>query len=258
MGAGVIEPGIVADILGTAEPVCTPANKPTFDHTQLVETHCHAHPDRWLLENPGFVSGGNYRWFRDNFYSNSKKASTVSYNEMNQEAEAVPAGSEGLIFLPAMMGAMAPEWNSRARGVFYGLTLAHTRGHMNRALLEGAAYAFRSIIESMQRSGCEIQEIRAVGGGARSWLIRQIRADLTGLPVSSLNIVETTALGAAMLAAVAVELYPSLQEAASCTTHVVDMNEPNPANRAVYDKAYVNFIHVYNSLKGCFESCVLE
>jgi xylulokinase len=257
VGAGVIEPGIVADILGTAEPVCIPAHGPVFDGSQLVETHCHAHPERWLLENPGFVSGGNYRWFRDNFYASDKGAAPVSYEVLNQEADTISPGSEGVIFLPSMMGAMAPEWNSKARGVFYGLTLAHTRGHMVRALLEGCVYALRSIIESMQRAGCETREIRAVGGGAQSRLLRQIRADVTGIPVASLSTAETTVVGAALLAAVGAGVCSSLQEAADLTTHVVEVNEPNPANRAVYDQAYGNFLHVYESLKESYEKCLL-
>jgi len=250
VGAGVMEPGVVADILGTAEPVCISAREPAFDETQLVETHCHAHPDRWLLENPGWVSGGNYRWFRDHFYGPD-----TSYEVLNQEAEGVAPGCEGLLFLPCMMGAMAPEWNNKARGVFYGLTLAHGREHMARAILEGSAYALRSVVESMEAAGCEIEQIRAVGGGARSRLFRQIRADVTGFPVALLSTVETAALGAALLAAVGAGVCPTLQEAADRTTRVVEVNEPNPANKAAYDRAYRNFLSVYESLRDCFEEC---
>ena len=257
VGAGVIEPGVVADIIGTAEPVCVPAHGPAFDDSQLVETHCHAHPDRWLLENPGFVSGGNYRWFRDNFYPTPKGAEPTSYEVLNQEAAVVPPGSEGLLFLPSMMGAMAPEWNSKARGVFYGLTLAHTRGHMVRAMLEGSVFALRSIVESMQRAGIETKAIRAVAGGAQSTLLRQIRADVTGIPVASLSTAETTVVGAALLAAVGAGVYSDLQEAADRTTRVVEVNEPHAANRAVYDQAYANFLQVYESLKDCYEECTL-
>ncbi len=253
VGAGVMEPGVVCDIIGTAEPVCVPTLRPAFDESQLVETHCHAHPDRWLLENPGFVSGGNYRWFRDNFYSRPAPAGRVSYEVLNSEAAAIAPGCEGLIFLPCTMGAMAPEWDNNARGVFYGLTLAHTRGHMVRAILEGSAFALRSILESMRTAGCEVREIRAVGGGARSHLLRQIRADVTGIPVASLSTVETTVLGAALVAAVGTGICPSLQEAADRTTHVVQLNEPLAANWSVYDQAYGNFLFLYRSLKPCFE-----
>lgn len=254
VGAGVTEPGVVADIIGTAEPVCVSALEPAFDPSRLVETHCHAHPERWLLENPGFVSGGNYRWFRDHFYENPN----TSYDDLNREAKGVPPGSEGLLFLPCMMGAMAPEWNNNARGVFYGLTLAHGRGHLARAILEGAAYALRSIVESMQKAGCETREIRAVGGGARSRLFRQIRADVTGIPVVTVSTVETTALGAALLAAVGAGLGESLQEVAGRTVRVVDVVEPISANRAIYDWGYQTFLRVYDSLRECFEVCAAE
>ncbi|MGQ9594239.1 MAG: xylulokinase [Anaerolineae bacterium] len=250
VGAGVLEPGIVADILGTAEPVCVSSVEPAFDPTRLVETHCHAHPERWLLENPGFVSGGNYRWFRDHFYGPG-----VSYEVLNREAEAVAPGAEGVIFLPCMMGAMAPEWNNKARGVFYGLTLAHGRGHLTRAILEGAAYALRSIVESMRGAGCETSEIRAVGGGARSRLMRQVRADVTGLPVVTVSTVETAALGAALLAAVGCGLGNDLQEVAGRTVRVAECVEPNPKNRALYDQAYSVFLRVYESLRECFALC---
>jgi len=254
VGAGGIEPGIAVDILGTAEPVCMSAYGPAFDESQLVETHCHAHPERWLLENPGFVSGGNYRWFRDNFYVHID-SQDASYETLNREAARVSPGSDGLIFLPCMMGAMAPEWNDKARGVFFGLTLAHTRGHMARALLEGAAYALRSVIESMQRMGLTVHEIRAVGGGAKSDLLRQIRADVTGIPVTSLSVTETTGLGAALLAAVGVGLCSDLKEAVNCTIKVARVNEPNLGNKALYDQTYQNFLFLYRRLKECFERC---
>lgn len=256
VGAGVMEPGIVADIIGTAEPVCASARQPAFDSSHLVETHCHAHPERWLLENPGFVSGGNYRWFRDLLRTNGG-SDGLSHEALNREAAAVPAGSEGVIFLPAMMGAMAPEWNNNARGVFYGLTLGHSRGHILRALLEGAGYAVRSIIDSMRNAGVPVNEIRAVAGGSRSPLIRQIRADVTGVPVAVLTTSETTAVGAALLAAVAAGIHTDLEDAARETTHVVEVHEPNPQNQAIYEQAYVNFLMVYNSLTDCFDACVL-
>jgi xylulokinase len=247
VGAGALEPGIVVDILGTAEPVCTAVRAPVFDQTRLIETHSHAHPDRWLLENPGFVSGGNDRWLRDHIYAGS-----LSYDQMNHEAAQAPAGSGGLIFLPFMMGAMAPAWNDRARGVFYGLTLTHSRAHLTRSVLEGAAYALRSIVERMQQVGVLVHEVRVVGGGAQSRLLRQIRADALGLPVVTLSTVETTAVGAALLAAVGAGIHADLQTAADLTAHVAHVTEPNLANRAVYDQGYRHFLRIYESLKDTF------
>lgn len=248
VGAGAMEPGIVLDILGTAEPVCSALHAPLFDPTRLVETHSHAHPDRWLLENPGFVSGGNYRWLRDRLY-----AAAISYDEMNAEAAQVPAGSEGLIFLPFMMGAMAPAWNDKARGVFYGLTLTHARAHLTRSVLEGAAYALRSIVESMQRAGVPVHEIRIVGGGAQSSLLRQIRADALGFPVVTLSTRETTVVGAALLGAVGAGLHADLQAAAALTTRIAQVSEPNPSHRDAYERGYEHFLRLYETLKSTFE-----
>src|SRR5262249_2301810 len=179
--------------------------EPVFDPTRLVELHPHADPETWLLENPGFVSGGAYRWFRDHLgreeLDRAGEERVDVYELLNELAAGAPAGSEGAIWLPCLMGAMAPEWNADARAVWYGLTPAHTRAHLLRALLEGSAYALRDILDAMRASGLEPREIVCVAGGARSQLWRQIRADVTGLPVAAAADVETTARGAAMLAA---------------------------------------------------------
>src|SRR4029453_4798863 len=110
------------------------------------------------------------------------------------------AGSDGVVFLPAMQGAMAPEWNGAARGGFYGLSLAHTREHLTRAVLEGSAFALRDILEAMRGAGLEVRRLTIVGGGAKGGLWRQIKPDVTGLPVRVPENVETTATGAAILA----------------------------------------------------------
>ncbi|HSL31860.1 MAG TPA: FGGY family carbohydrate kinase, partial [Anaerolineales bacterium] len=169
LGSGVIGPGIVGDISGTAEPVCVASQELTFDDTRLVETHCHADPDLWLLENPGFLSGGNYRWFREQF------ANVETYASLDEEAARVGPGAEGLTFLPNLMGALTPTWNEAARGTYTGFTLAHTRGHFVRALLEGSAYALRDILTQMQVSGIELHELRVMGGGAKSRVWNQIK-----------------------------------------------------------------------------------
>ena len=203
LGAGVFEPGEVCDVVGTAEPVCAASAEPREDPTMLVECHPHADPDAWLLENPGFVSGGNLRWWRDQFAPeerrNEEQGLGDAYDELSEEASRIPPGSDGVVFLPAMQGAMAPEWNGAARGVFYGLTLAHTRDHMTRAILEGSAFGLRDILEAMKDCGLDVRRLTIVGGGAKGPLWRQIKADVTGLPVRVPVSVETTATGAAIL-----------------------------------------------------------
>src|SRR5574341_445922 len=196
LGAGVVRPGLVCDIAGTAEPVCAASPEPFFDRTGLVETHCHADPDLWLLENPGFVSGANYRWFRDQFARAEAEQAAQNgqdaYDLLNEAADQVPPGSDGLLMLPCLMGAMAPTWNALARGTFFGFTLAHRREHFVRAVLEASAYAVRDITDQMRRIGLPLALMRVVGGGARSRLWRQIKADVTGLPVELPLTTETT------------------------------------------------------------------
>lgn len=247
LGAGVTQPGIVGDVAGTAEPVCAANREAVFDSTRLVETHCHADPDLWLLENPGFVSGGNLRWFRDQF------AKGESYAVLDVEAAGVAPGAEGLAFLPSLMGAMAPTWNESARGTYAGFTLAHTRGHFVRALLEGSAYAVRDITTQMQHAGLELRELRVVGGGAKSPLWNQIKADVTGLQVSVPEITETTALGAAFLALVGIGAYPSLTEASEHIVKIREHTEPDPATASMYAEAYERYRQTYFALLPVFE-----
>lgn len=256
VGAGVTDSSIVCDINGTAEPVCAVAGVPVFDERGLLETHCHADPDAWLIENPGFVSGGSYRWFLDALApherAEAQRRGISPYDLLNAEAEETPAAAEGLIFLPCLSGAMTPTWNADARGVFFGLSLAHGRGHMVRAILEGTAYGLRDNVDRMEEIGLHPQEIRAVAGGARGKLWLQIKADVTGKRVSVPRELETTALGAAMLAGVAGGLFANLQEAAAASIGITTYIEPNPAHRQAYDDAYALYREVYDALQEPF------
>ncbi len=257
LGAGVFAPGEVCDVVGTAEPVCAASSEPREDPTMLVECHPHADPDAWLLENPGFVSGGNLRWWRDQFSPIERGAEAEglgdAYDLLSQEAARVPPGAEGLVFLPCMQGAMAPEWNGAARGVFYGLTLAHSRAHMTRAVLEGSAFGLRDILEAMVAAGLGVHRLTIVGGGAKGPLWRQIKADVTGLPVRVPESVETTATGAAILAAVASGLHARVADAVQAfVAYRPDEHEPDPDRREIYEEAYRRYRDVYFALKPVF------
>jgi xylulokinase len=257
LGAGVFEPGEVCDVVGTAEPVCAASSEPREDPTMLVECHPHADPDAWLLENPGFVSGGNLRWWRDQFAPIERGAEAEglgdAYDLLSKEAERVPPGAEGLVFLPCMQGAMAPEWNGAARGVFFGLTLAHSRAHMTRAILEGSAFALRDIVEAMVNAGLDVRRLTIVGGGAKGPLWRQIKADVTGLPVRIPRSVETTATGAAILAAVASGVHATVAGAVEAIVAFrPEEHEPEAERREVYDEAYRRYRDVFFALKPVF------
>jgi len=258
LGAGVFAPGEVCDVVGTAEPVCAVSAEPGEDPAMLVECHPHADPDVWLLENPGFVSGGNLRWWRDQFAPLERAAEASgqgdAYDLLTGPAAKIPPGAEGLVFLPCMQGAMAPEWNGAARGVFYCLTLAHTRAHMTRALLEGSAYALRDILEGMGAAGLDVRRLTIVGGGAKGPLWRQIKADVTGLPVRVPTSVETTATGAAILAAVGSGVHSSVADAVTAfVAYQPDEHVPDPETHQRYADAYRRYRDLYAALKPVFE-----
>jgi xylulokinase len=257
LGAGVYAPGEVCDVVGTAEPVCAASAEPREDPTMLVECHPHADPDTWLLENPGFVSGGSLRWWRDHFGAAEREAEVRgdgdAYDLLSAAASEIPPGSEGLVFLPCMQGAMAPEWNGAARGVFSGLTLAHTRAHMTRAILEGSAFALRDILEAMKAAGLGVERLTIVGGGAKSALWRQIKTDVTGLPARIPTSVETTATGAAVLAAVASGVHGSVAESVDAFVEFEpEETSPDPERHEAYDEAYRRYRNVYFALKPVF------
>ena len=259
LGAGVFEPGEVCDVVGTAEPVCAASEAPRSDPTMLVECHPHADPAAWLLENPGFVSGGNLRWWRDEFAplerGDEERGRGDAYDLLAVQAAKVPPGSEGLVFLPCMQGAMAPEWNGAARGVFFGLTLAHTRAHMTRAILEGSAFALRDILEAMEGAGLAVRRLTIVGGGAKGALWRQIKSDVTGRPIRVPTSVETTATGAAILAAVGAELFPDVSQATgSFVSYEPEEHRPDLEAQQRYEEVYRRYREVYFALKPVFGS----
>lgn len=246
LGAGGIAPGIVIDITGTAEPVCVAASTPAIDDDGIVETHGHADPRVWLVENPGFVSGGSISWFLDTVGGGS--AATL-----DGEAAATAPGADGITFLPTLSGSTAPRWNDAARGVVAGLSLNHGRGHLFRSVLEGCTFALRDIVDRLDAMGLAGSEIRVVGGGARSPFWLQMKADVTGRTVRVLQTDESTAMGAAMLAAVGAGFVHDLDEAVERYVVVDDQHyEPDPTVRAAYDDAYGRYRRLFDAVEPTF------
>jgi xylulokinase len=242
LGAGVIRPGTVCDITGTAEPIGVAALSPLIDETGLVETHAHADERAWFLENPGFVSGGSVRWFLDVFGGDEDR--------IDREASAVSPGSDGVTFVPALAGSTTPRWTEDARGSFTGLSLGHGWGHLARAVLEGCTFGLRDIVERLDEMGLASDEIRVVGGGARSETWRRMKADATGRVVRVLAHDEATALGAGYLAATAIGTFADLDEAIGRLSVLDPIScEPDPATRAAYDDAYGRYRDVFDALE---------
>jgi xylulokinase len=247
LGAGVLGPGPVCDIAGTAEPGAVASDVPLVDETGLVETHAHADPRSWLIENPGFVSGGSVRWFNDTI-------GRSTFDELCRAAAEIPPGADGAIFLPALSGSMTPRWNGRARGVFHGLSMAHGVGHLARAVFEGCTFGLRDIIDRFTALGLGDGEIRVVGGGSKSELLIQMKADVTGKPARRVIHPEATALGATMIAAVVAGTYANLDEAAAGLVRLEDrVHEPDPRTAAAYDDAYRTYRALFDAVEPLFD-----
>jgi xylulokinase len=165
----------------------------------------------------------------------------------------VPAGSDGLIFLPYMMGERAPIWHTQARGVFIGLTLATTRAAMVRAVLEGTAFAMLHNIEVARAAGVPVNEIRSVGGGARSPLWNQIKADVTGLPVLLPQAGVGAPFGDAMLAGLGAGMFTDLHRAVAERVRIAAIFEPNPETHVRYQAIYPHFRSIYAHLRQDFD-----
>lgn len=244
LGAGITSPGRLIDVLGTAEVVGALNAAPVIDAASLVETH--GFPGGlYFVENPGWLSGGAVAWFRQVF-------GLVDFAALDAEAAATPPGADGVSFVPALSGAMAPEWIASARGAFYGLTPSHGRGHMARAVLEGTAFAMRDVLERVRDLGVRVDAIRCVGGGAKSAFWTQMRADLTGFPVEIARHVDTSPIGAAMLASVAAGLSSDLGQSAAKVNEGLKIVQPDPSKKAAYDAAYEKYHQLFRHLRPLF------
>jgi xylulokinase len=246
LGAGMVDPGSVACVSGTAEVVGALSPRPVIDPGGLVETHDYP-GGSWFIENPGWLSGGSLCWFIDVFRM-------AGFEELVRRAAQAPPGAGGVLFLPALSGAMSPAWVPSARGCFYGLSAAHTAAHLARAVLEGCAFAMRDVIERLVSLSVPADRVLLMGGGANSRLWAGIRADVCGLSVRRILDVDTAPVGAAMLAAVAAGREPDLR---SCAARVAAEGEeiaPDPASAAACDGAYRSYRRLFDSLRPMFDT----
>ncbi len=243
VGAGAIEAGVVVDVTGTAEPVTTVAAAPVRDPLGVVETHGHAVPGSWLIENPGFVSGGSTLWLATGLLG-------IPQGEVFARAREAPPASDGVLFLPALSGSTAPRWNDAMRGAFLGLAMNHTSAHVARAVLEGCAYALRDIVDRLEALGLGHGEMRIVGGGARDDLWASIKADVLGRPVRRVLTDEATAVGAAMVAGVGVGLFADFSAASVAVQLDPNPIEPDAAAQRQYAESYGRYRAAFDAVES--------
>jgi xylulokinase len=240
IGAGIVSPGIVSCTLGTGEAIGALSQQLVLDPERLLQTHSFA-GEHYYLGNPGWLAGGAITWFLSTFGLETPV-------EVSTLAEGVTAGSDGLLFLPALTGAMAPRWIAGARGAFYGLTPAHGKAACARALLEGCAFAMRDVVDRLDALGVPASRIRLCGGGARSAVWAAMRADIGRRPVEVLEFADTAPLGAALLASVAVGDFATIADAASTMPRTIETIDPDEGRMASYDRSYRRYRTLFETL----------
>ena len=216
IGAGNIRPGIVSETTGAALTIQATIQSPDTDKNQVVPVYLHSIPGRYLFVPVCPTAGMAYKWFRDTFgtpeLARVADDEGAAYDLLNELAAQAPPGCDGLLLLPHLMGAYSPDPNPAARGSFTGFTLSHNRSHFARAILEGVAFLLKRNLETLEAAGIEVTEIRSTGGGARSALWNQIKANVTNVPVVTLVNEETALLGDAILAGVATGVFGSVDQ----------------------------------------------
>jgi len=259
VGNGIVETGIVSSTIGTSGVVFAFTDEPKLDPKGRMQTFCHAVPGKWHVMGVTQGAGLSLRWFRDNFSATEMavagRTGIDAYELLAREAEKAPAGCEGLLWLPYLMGERAPVLDPEARGVLFGVTARHDRRMVVRAVMEGVAYSLRDSLEIMRgEMNIPVSQVRASGGGARSRLWRQIQADVFGTEMVTLQVTEGPAYGVALLAAVGIGIYGSVAEACRETIRVVERLQPDGSARALYDRFYPVYTSLYPALEERFHT----
>jgi sugar (pentulose or hexulose) kinase len=255
IGAGNVAPGMITESTGSVLALVASIREPIFDDKTKLPCHIHAVPETYCMLPWNPTGGMTLKWFKDSFAPDlvrlAQEEGKDVYDLLSGPAESIPPGSDGLIMLPHLEGAFFPEFDAHVRAVFFGFTLSHTRAHFTRAIMEAIAYMLRDL-EGLQKLGVDAGELRVLGGGAKSRLWSQIKADICNIPVIMPSHREAAVMGAAMLAAVGVGYYPDIPAAAKVMAHPGTRLEPDPANRTRYDASFELYVSIYDALKPLF------
>jgi len=251
LGAGATVPGRAALTIGTSGAIRVTAPQPAADPQQRLFSYILTE-NQYVVGGPVNNGGIILRWFRDNFAEAEKaeaqRLGVDPYEILSKEAAAVPAGSEGLLFMPYLLGERAPIWDAQARGLFFGVSITHTKAHFLRAVFEGIVFGIYQVGQALTETTGPIEVIYASGGFARSPFWVQLVADIFNKKVILTETVESSAWGAAMLALQALNLAPDILSLPDQSTHEQEYL-PNPERHAVYMQNFSIFEKLYPLLK---------
>ena len=253
VGNGIIQPGDVMASLGTSGVVLAHSEKVQVDPQMRAHTFCGSVPEKWYLMGVMLSAGYALRWYRDGLGMYEKvlalKEKMDPYNLLSQEASRAPEGSEGLLFLPYLMGERTPHKDPLARAAFVGAGARHGREHFARSVFEGITFGMRDSLEIFRELKVPIRRVVATGGGAVNPFWRQLQADIYGAEIVTVNSKEGPAYGAAILAMVGVGVYGNLKQACSAMIRVISRTQPRKASVARYNEWYGVFKGLYPALK---------
>ncbi len=248
-GVGALAPGDAVSSWGTSGTVLAPTTQPLVDPGLRAHTFCHVAPDTWYLMGVVLSAGGAFDWFQEHF-ARELHDRHDAMPQLDAEAAAIPAGADGVLFLPYLQGERTPHRDATLRGAFLGLSLAHTRAHLTRAVLEGVCFALPDALHVLHEVGISPQHMLLTGGGAKSALIRRLQSEIFALPVTTVNREEGPAYGAAMLASVGVGMYASLGAAAAAMLVRSPLQHPDPQAVQAYREPCARFRRAFGAAQS--------
>lgn len=252
-GAGAVLPGDAYHYLGGTSWVAAVTQGYRPDPTRRASIFCALDPALCVLYGTVQSAGSSVDWFREAIGIGEPQANEDEFAALERLAASVPPGSRGLFFLPYLAGERSPIWDAKARGVYFGLTSAHGRAELARAVFEGVAFALGSNLDVLQEMGLAPDSVRVLGGGMRSPLWRGIFAAVYNRPLRLMErLSEATSCGAAMAASVGVGLYPDYATAAARFAPLAEAEQPDPETAAVYARASRFFRELYPVLSERF------
>ena len=242
LGVGAVRPGMTQEQSGQAGGMSICTDKCVSDPKLIMGFH--TVPGQWLVQGGTTGGGGALRWLR------STVCPEISYKEMDEIASQVKPGCDGLIFLPYLAGERSPLWNPDAKGVFFGLTFAHTKAHIIRSVMEGVAFSLRHNLETADRAGAPVNVMRSAGGSSASTLWTQIKADVTGKTIEVPTGNSATVYGASILAGVGAGVFEDEITAAEKTVKPGRIQYPDAENESIYTRQYNRYIELYEKLES--------
>ncbi|MDI6858120.1 MAG: xylulokinase [Dehalococcoidia bacterium] len=252
VGSGAVEEGVITASLGTSGVVFSATLQPRVDPQARLHSFCHAAHGLWHLMGVMLAAGGSFQWLADTLRPLAEGERMEE--KLSVLAAGAPTGSGGLVFLPYLAGERTPHADPFARGAFVGLRAEHGLPHLARAVMEGVAFGLRDSLELIREMGVSATEVRAIGGGARSRLWRQILADVFACPVVSLEADEGPAFGAALLAGIGAEIFASVSQACHTTIRLAERLEPERKAVEVYEGLYRRYRELYPLLRDTFHA----